>query len=693
MKKTELRQQAEASLGQQKKASMPATEIETQRLVHELQVHQIELELQNQELAQARAETEAALRQYTALYDFAPVGYLTLARDGAIHQVNLAGAALLGLERGQLLQRRLGIFAAIQSRPILSTFLDQVFSSGKNQVCEIELLQAGSAPLWVHLEAVITDEEHETCRVVLVDIGERRRAENELHKSHALLQAALDQSPAGIAIADAPDGTLRFVNNASLRIRGSDRQSIVDGVGINQYAASWQLLDLDGRPLRTDEVPLARAVMFGETNSREFIVRRASNDDRIVLGNAAPIKDDSGKVVAAIVVFTDITERKQMEDALRKSENEFRMLAESMPQMVWVCQPDGKNIYFNQHWVDYTGLTLDESYGDGWNKPFHPDDQPRAWEAWQSATKSLSEYSLECRLRRADGTYTWWLIRGVPLVDAEGQVLKWFGTCTDIHKLMQAENEIRQLNATLEERGVERTRDLREAQEQLILKEKLAVLGQLASGVAYKLRNPLTAIQNAVYYLNLIQPEKNEKIDQYHGLIEQEAHEAQKIITDLLDFAVIPSSDPEPVSIPELVQRVMERHPQPPLIKVALNLPADLPKVYADLLQMEQVLGNLILNANQAMSSGGQLEIGAQLAVIHTADPAVAITVKDNGTGISPENMQKLFMPLFTTKAKSLGLGLALSQKLVEANGGKIEVASEPDQGSTFTVFLPVYSK
>ena len=144
------------------------------------------------------------------------------------------------------------------------------------------------------------------------------------------------------------------------------------------------------------------------------------------------------------------TERKAMEEALVKSEKEFRLLAEAMPQIVWVTRSDGWNIYFNRQWVDYTGLTLEESYGHGWNKPFHPDDQQRAWDAWQNAVTNNAVYSLECRLRKADGTYRWWLIRAVPVLDEKGKILKWFGTCTDIDEIKHAEEKLkgreRQLN-------------------------------------------------------------------------------------------------------------------------------------------------------------------------------------------------------------------------------------------------------
>ena len=143
-------------------------------------------------------------------------------------------------------------------------------------------------------------------------------------------------------------------------------------------------------------------------------------------------------------------ERKRLEEALRKSEQEFRSLAEAVPQIVWATRPDGWNIYFNQQWMDYTGLTLDESYGHGWNTPFHPDDKQRAWDAWQRATQHNEPYLLECRLRRADGVYRWWLIHGAPMRSANGEIQKWFGTCTDIEELKQAEEALQQAKTAAE---------------------------------------------------------------------------------------------------------------------------------------------------------------------------------------------------------------------------------------------------
>ena len=444
MKKSTLRQQAEEKLSKQKSAATPETEADTLRLLHELQVHQIELEMQNEELVQARAETEAALRQYTDLYDFAPVGYFTLARDGAISKVNLAGANLLGAgaERGKLIKRRLGVFIPAQSRTTFNAFLDKVFTSGENETCEIELLKDGSTPLWTHIEAITDSDEREACRLVVVDITERK----------------------------------------------------------------------------------------------------------------------------------------------------------------------------------------------------------------------------------------------------------------------QAEEKIRTMNAELEQRVEERTRELREAQKQLILKEKLSVLGQLAGGMGHELRNPLAVINNAIYYLNLVQPNADDKVREYHAMIKKEVQNTERIINDLLDFERAGSADPEPVSVTELIQRVLERHPAPSSVKVTHELPADLPKIYADSRQMEQTLGYLVINAYQSMTDGGELVISSQCSVISEQNPLntdtstalntsqrVLITVKDSGTGITPENMQRIFEPLFTTKSKGLGLGLAISKKFVEANDGWFEVESKAGKGSTFTVYLPAY--
>ena len=255
-------------------------------------------------------------------------------------------------------------------------------------------------------------------------------------------------------------------------------------------------------------------------------------------------------------------------------------------------------------------------------------------------------------------------------------------------RVKTAEQKLKEYSEHLEEIVKERTRELREAQEKLIRQEKLAVLGQMAGSVGHELRNPLAVISNAVYYLKMAQPNVDPKIKEYLAIIENETRTSDKIITDLLNFARINSADRELVSVPELIHHTLERFPVPAMVEVILEIPTNLPMLYVDPRQMEQVLGNLVINACQAMSTGGELTITAQ-----QEQGMIAIAVKDSGVGITPENMKKLFEPLFTTKAKGIGLGLAVSQKLAEANGGRIEVESETGVGSTFTVYLPIHNR
>jgi len=182
----ELRSQAEAKLSKcKKKPKAPSTtKFKPNRLVHELEVHQIELEMQNEELMKSQAQVQAGLRQYTDLYDFAPIGYFTLMRDGTIQQVNLAGANLMDLERNTLIKRRFGVFVSPRLRTTFNAFLDDVFTSKSKETCEVTLQKDGSAPRLVHIEATEKDGQHEVCYAVVVDITEHKQMEHKLNEAY-----------------------------------------------------------------------------------------------------------------------------------------------------------------------------------------------------------------------------------------------------------------------------------------------------------------------------------------------------------------------------------------------------------------------------------------------------------------------------------------------------------------------------
>lgn len=268
-----------------------------------------------------------------------------------------------------------------------------------------------------------------------------RRAQDELRVSEARKQGAiLNALPAHIALLD-PQGIIVSVNEAWRRFAN---ENVLQGPG---YGVGVNYLETCDTANGTDpaEARLAAEGIRSVLNSglRTFTLEYPCHSpavQRWFLMTVTPLSEHHPN--GAVVMHLDITERRRAESELRESEAEFRTLAEAMPQIVWITRPDGWNIYFNQRWIDYTGMTLDESVGTGWTKPFHPEDRDRAWEAWKQATTSLGTYSLEARLRRSDGAYRWWLVRGAPLQDAAGNVVKWFGTCTDIDDLKVAEQNI-----------------------------------------------------------------------------------------------------------------------------------------------------------------------------------------------------------------------------------------------------------
>ena len=272
---------------------------------------------------------------------------------------------------------------------------------------------------------------------IVSDITERKQAERVSMR----LAAIVDSSDDAIIGKDL-NGIVTSWNSGAEKIFGYTAAEMV-GTSILRLIPSQQ------QPEEDQILKKIRNVEMVE----HFETKRKTRDGRLidVSITISPIKDAAGIVVGASKVAHDITGRKITEEALRTREAEFRTLAEAIPQIVWITRPDGENIYFNQQWMDYTGLSLVESLGCGWSKPFHPDDQQRARDTWIHATSSKGVYKLESRLRRADGVYRWWLIRGVPHLDAVGKVLKWFGTCTDIHDLKSAELEISNANRSLRE--------------------------------------------------------------------------------------------------------------------------------------------------------------------------------------------------------------------------------------------------
>jgi PAS domain S-box-containing protein len=299
----ELRRHAETRLRTRRADTLwPRTDADTKRLLHELQVHQIELEMQNAELLRANAEAEASAQKFSDLYDFAPTGYYTLTVQGGIVGVNLTGAALLGVERGRLLNRRFQVWVAPESRPVFEAFLNQTFGNQTKQACEVILLKNSGAGFHVRLEgtAVVTRGEAQTrCRIVVMDISERKRAEEALQHAHDQIAIVLESITDGFFSLDR-DFRITYVNREAMRVLARARKKLL---GENLWAV---FPEAEGSRFQLE---FDRAMAKNKTVHFEEFYRPFNQWFEV---HAYPLADGLS------VYFRDITERKGVEEKIRR---------------------------------------------------------------------------------------------------------------------------------------------------------------------------------------------------------------------------------------------------------------------------------------------------------------------------------------------------------------------------------------
>jgi signal transduction histidine kinase len=233
----------------------------------------------------------------------------------------------------------------------------------------------------------------------------------------------------------------------------------------------------------------------------------------------------------------------------------------------------------------------------------------------------------------------------------------------------------RRMNDTLDQ--------LHDAQEALVRRERLALLGQLSSGVGHELRNPLGVMTNAVYYLKAVLGSAPAKVHEYLDILQQQITLSEKIVGDLLDFARQKPPQRTATALRDATQSQVDKLPSGDAVAVDIQIPESVPRVLVDPVQLGQVVFNLLTNASQAMNGTGRITVRAR-----ENGSRVYYEVADTGPGIPPQNSEKIFEPLFTTKARGIGLGLSVSRMLARANGGDLTATSVPGQGATFTLTL-----
>ncbi|HEV7300100.1 MAG TPA: PAS domain S-box protein [Tepidisphaeraceae bacterium] len=516
---------------------------------------------------------------------------------------------------------------------------------------------------------------------VVMDITERRRLITGLQSERAKLANIIEQAPAFICTLRGPEHVFELANERYYEIVGHR--------------------DVIGKPVR-DALPevagqgffelMDRVYQTGETFAGSELplqLQRTEGDaleDRYINVVYQATRDNDGRISGIFVHGVDVTDFVLARDALRQSEARFRQLADAMPQIVWAARPDGTVDYYNKRWHEYTGMPEGLTGDESWTPLAPPEDLKLVFVRWTEALRTGQPYEVECRFRRsADGAYRWHLARALPVRDAHGDIVRWFGTNTDIHdfKLLQEQNE-----QLLESERSART----EAERASRMKD------EFLATLSHELRTPLNAILGWSQILRMSNRDEGE-LEEGLQTIERNARAQTQIIEDLLDMSRIISGkvrlDVQPVDLTAVVSAAIDTvRPAAAAKRVQVQSVLDplTHPVSADPNRLQQVFWNLLSNAVKFTPSGGRVQVS-----VHRVNSHIEVSVTDTGEGINPQFLPHVFDRFRQADASTtrrhggLGLGLSIVKQLTELHGGSVRVTSRgAGTGATFIVALPL---
>jgi PAS domain S-box-containing protein len=492
---------------------------------------------------------------------------------------------------------------------------------------------------------------------------------------------ALSSLGDGVLIVD-DRARLVYFNPASVRLIGARTLSTNPA----EWSAEVGLYYPDEHtPYPSDQLPLVRALAGEPSQDVELFVRNERVPEGIhLLASGCPLRDETGRVRGATIIFHDITMRRLQQIQLLEGERQKRAILDNIPDIAWLKDRDGRFVAVNTPLANAAGKARPEDLLgltdlDIWPKELATRYRADDTEIMQSGLHKRVEEPLV----DASGITYWIETFKTRIVGDNGEVIGTTGIARDITKRRRAEEALRVTNDELERRVALRTAELAEAQENLVRKERLAVLGQLAGGVAHQIRNPLAAIMNATYVLKRhLSPEQHPNVEDAIRIIHDEVRHANVIITGLLDYARVRTPDRHPASIVELIDRVLLGDSIPASIAVKRDV-EEVPLLLIDADQLHGAFFNLVRNAVEAMPDGGALHVE-----VRTEEDQVLVAVTDTGPGISTQVRAHLFEPLHSTKPMGIGLGLVTARTFIEAHGGRITHVDVP-AGARFEIRLP----
>ncbi|KAB7769384.1 hybrid sensor histidine kinase/response regulator [Xanthomonas maliensis] len=417
-------------------------------------------------------------------------------------------------------------------------------------------------------------------------------------------------------------------------------------------------------------------------------------------GSMMVLREENGTAIGFVKVLRDRTAERAAGEALRKSERRLDALVRASTQSLFSASADWSVLRPELGESDDGAVAQADPQ---WQQQVHPDDRAQLQHAIATAIAAVTSLDVEYRVLDEHGQLGWRLLRAVPLRDTQGAIVEWFGAATDITDTRQAEQQLRQLTETLEERVRERSAALLLAEEKLRQSQKMEAVGQLTGGLAHDFNNLLTSISVALELLQTrVDMGRYDRLERYVDMAQASAARAAALTQRLLAFSRRQTLAPTAVEVEALVAGMREiiARTLGPAIDLQLRPAPDAWQVLVDAPQLENALLNLCINARDAMPEGGSLTIGivntalagaaAQQLELPPGD-YVCLSVQDTGTGMSAELQDKVFEPFFTTKpiGQGTGLGLSMIYGFTRQSGGHVRIASALGVGTTMTLYLP----
>jgi PAS domain S-box-containing protein len=654
------------------------------RLLHEMQVQQVELEIQNEELRLAREDADRMRKQAADLYEFIPVGCIALDHKGRIVNANLSTTTLLGVDRSALIMEPLGRYIAPEFQDSYHLKKQAALDDIGPHVCELQMIKGDGSLLWVRLDCRtgVDSEGNKIFRCVLSDISDQWRSYEALSESVDFTKSIIQSMDSGFSVLG-PDGVATDVNPALCEMTGFSERELIGCAAPYPY---WP----------PEEYPTIQAAlehtMKSEGADFELIFMRRDGERFPVSISAFAIKDRNGKVTGFAVIVVDITERKRDEHILREwnqnlerrvaertaalyeSEARFRLLVDASNEGI-VISKDGIVLDGNPQLGRIYRCDTAKMIGRPVSEWIAPES--RALVAERIASGDEATYEFFGLLE--DGTKI--------SLEAHGRTMTWQGVekrVTTIRDLT-AEKEV---EAKLETQKLELDQALR-----------LAILSEVCAGIVHQIGQPLCAVGANVAAANARLEASDAQACESMELIraiEGDVKRMRDLVNHLRALANPGCPERKPLDFNAMVSdglAAVRSDARRQRLEIRLNLATGLPPVQGDAVQLSQVVINLLRNALEASAECPEERRVVEIATREFPDSGVELTVCDEGIGMNPGDLTQLFTPFFSTKSDGMGIGLRLCLTIVEAHGGSIEGFNNLKRpGMTFRVLLPLES-